>query len=345
VSVIHPVILSGGSGSRLWPVSNSERPKQFLSLIGDESLYASTVARARLFGDLPPTIVTGVAHRDLVGEISPDIGRIVIEPAPRNTAAAIVAAALLCHPDEILAVLPADHLVADADSFADALRIAVDIAEGGGVVTLGVVPTRPETGYGWIKIGEKVEPGAFVIDQFIEKPLFEAATAMLAGGDHYWNSGVFIAKSSEIVEAADRLVPDLLSSVRAAIPDNPGEVVYLTEEFGSVASVSFDTAIMERLSQSYVVPLDAGWSDVGSWVGVWENVDHDSDGNALRGDVVAVDSTNSLIWASDRQIAVVGLEGVVVVETDEGILIAAMDEGQAIRSVADKLREKLGENG
>lgn len=345
MTLIRPVILSGGSGSRLWPVSSAGRPKQFLTLVGDESLYASTVDRAGLFGDFPPMVVTGAAHVELVGEASATEVRIVVEPSPRNTAAAIVAAALLSDPDEVLAILPADHLVADPHAFAAAINLAAEMAEAGGIVTLGVVPTRPETGFGWIRIGEEIREGVFVIGQFLEKPPLDDAIGMLASGGHYWNSGVFVAKSGEILAAAKQFAPEVLAAVSGAIPDDSPGVIYLREEFGSAPSVSFDKAIMERLSISYVVPLDAGWDDVGSWVGVWENIDHDSAGNAVRGEVIAVEATNSLIWSSERPIAVVGLDGVVVVETSDGILIAAMDQGQEIRSVVDSFRKKSEEHG
>lgn len=341
---IRPVILSGGSGSRLWPLSSAHRPKQFLALTGDQSLYEETLHRASLLSDLEPLIVTGAGLVDLVLEHTQGDVVIVVEPAPRNTAAAIVAAALVAGPDEVLVVLPADHLVADPESFVRSITKAVAVAESDGVVTLGVVPTRPETGYGWIKVGEGSVEDGYQIERFVEKPPEELANAMLADGNHLWNSGVFVGRSSVLVTWAERLIPEVVSAIRTSLPESPESPILLSSAFEEAPSVSFDSGVMERLPLGYVIPLDAGWSDVGSWVGVWENVDHDESGNAVRGDVVAMNSTNSLAWSSRRPIALVGLDGVVVVETDEGILVASMDSGQAIKAIVERLNERSGDD-
>ncbi len=335
--------MSGGLGSRLWPLSHAGTPKQFLSLFGEKSLFRSTIDRASLLSDVPPMILTGTRHDDLVTEEAPPDAVIVFEPAPRNTAPAIIAAALVSHPEDILVILPADHLISDTDSFVESMHLAVRIAEKGGIVTLGVVPTRAETGYGWIKMGTAGEDGGFTIDTFVEKPSEDVATAMLDDGDYLWNSGVFIARASQVIAAAEEFSPETLISVQASVPANPSARVFLGDQFLQAPANSFDRAVMERVANGFVVPLDAGWSDVGSWLSVWENLNRDSSGNATRGTVVTVDSANSLVWSSGRPIAVVGVEGIVVVETEEGILVAAMESGQQIRSVVEQLDKISGE--
>jgi mannose-1-phosphate guanylyltransferase/mannose-6-phosphate isomerase len=337
VSVVRPVILSGGSGNRLWPLSNPEQPKQFLRLFGDESLFESTIRRASHISAHPPTIVTGASHVEMVMAEAPSGAMVLVEPAPRNTAAAVVAAALVGDPEDISVILPADHLVSNVDAFAAAVATAVDIAELGGIVTLGVIPTRPETGYGWIKVGPTTTSGGSEIVEFVEKPTRDRAATMLEGGEYLWNSGVFIARNEQIQQAARLHAPLVVAAVEASIPRDRAIRIVLGSEFLESPSTSFDKAVMEQIPDGKVVPLDAGWSDVGSWISVWENTERDSAGNAVRGHAITVDSENSMVWSSGRPIALVGLQGVVVVETDEGILVADIASGQEIRSVVARM--------
>ncbi len=288
-------------------------------------------------------VLTGTRHDELVTREAPPECVIVFEPGPRNTAPAIIAAALASPPEDILVILPADHLINEPAAFVESVQQAVKIAENGGIVTLGVVPSRAETGYGWIKLGPAGVDGGFAIDTFVEKPSKVVAEAMLANGDCLWNSGVFIARAGGVISAADQFAPETLNSVRASLPADTSGRVFLGGEFLKATADSFDKAVMERVPNGFVVPLDAGWNDVGSWMSVWENVSRDSSGNATQGPVVIVDSTNSLVWSSGRPIAVVGVEGVVVVETGEGILVVAMESGQQIRSVVEQLKQNYGE--
>lgn len=338
MSVIRPVILSGGSGTRLWPVSRQDRPKQFLNLIGTSSLFSEAVERGnRIPNSVHPIIVTGRAHVDLVADELVDPAIVVVEPAPRNTAPAIVAAALVAEPTEILVVLPSDHLIRDSEAFFLAIDSAQRLAGRDAIATFGVVPTRPEAGYGWIRKGLAAD-GGFQIGEFVEKPSIESATEMLHDGDHLWNSGMFVARAGVIRETAKKLVPDLFDAVAASIPNPSGDRLDLTDTFLDAPSISFDHAIMENLDAGFVVPLDAGWSDIGSWEAIWEVTPKDELGNATEGDVVLVDSGNSLVRSSSRPIAVIGLNDVVVVETDAGILVAARDRVQEVRDVVKQLR-------
>lgn len=261
----------------------------------------------------------------------------VVEPAPRNTAPAIVAAALVAEPTEILVVLPSDHLIRDSEAFFLAIDSAQRLAGRDAIATFGVVPTRPEAGYGWIRKGLAAD-GGFQIGEFVEKPSIESATEMLHDGDHLWNSGMFVARAGVIRETAKKLVPDLFDAVAASIPNPSGDRLDLTDTFLDAPSISFDHAIMENLDAGFVVPLDAGWSDIGSWEAIWEVTPKDELGNATEGDVVLVDSGNSLVRSSSRPIAVIGLNDVVVVETDAGILVAARDRVQEVRDVVKQLR-------
>ncbi|MEX1093524.1 MAG: sugar phosphate nucleotidyltransferase [Acidimicrobiia bacterium] len=331
MSRVRSVVLSGGSGTRLWPLSVGARPKQFIDLFGGRSLFDATLDRARAIpGVVGVIVVSGTAHTDLIAEAldGTDQENIVLsEPSPRNTAPAIVAAALVADPQDILVVLPSDHLIPDTTEFNIAAGKAIELAEAGGVVAFGCVPDRPEVGYGWIKTGSAVE-GGFEIAEFVEKPDAARATELLSGG-YLWNSGMFVAKAAAILTEVEGT--ELLASVARAVSERSNG--QLSDAFSTAPAISFDHQIMERTEQGLVVPLDAGWSDIGSWHAVWQVSAKDDAGNVLIGDVAAIDSHNSLVRSSSRRVAVVGVDDVVVVETEDGVLVIPRDRSQEVREV------------
>lgn len=340
---VRPVILSGGSGTRLWPLSTREVPKQFASLIGDQSLFASTVHRLDGVNGLAPSIV--VSGERYLGLINQDIERsdadveaILIEPEGRNTAPAVVAAALLSEPDEVLVILPSDHLISDLSAFRDAVGVAVSHAENGEIVTFGIAPTRPETGYGYIQLGEALDD-AYRVARFKEKPHIAEARKLVADGMHLWNSGMFIARADRVLEEARSHVSGMVEAVDRALPDQRTGVVRLGEEFTAVDAISFDYAVMERTDRATVVPLDAGWDDMGTFLSLFGAVDTDDDGNHLSGDVVVDGVEGSFIKATSRRVVVAGLSGFIVVETPDAVLVAPLDRSQDVRELQKQALE------
>lgn len=327
-------MLSGGSGTRLWPLSVATRPKQFLDIFGARSLFEATLDRAgALPGSVGVTVVTGNSHADLVrAALASSAGErtMIAEPQPKNTAPAIVAAALLADPDDVLVVLPSDHLIADSGAFATATTTAIALAESGGVVAFGCVPDRPEVGYGWIRPGAGLD-GGFEIAEFVEKPNPARAKQMLAGG-YLWNSGMFVATAATILAEVEGTT--LARAVTQAVNERQGDV--LSEAFGDSPAISFDHMVMERTKRGVVVPLDAGWSDIGSWHAVWEASDKDGAGNVLTGEVATIDVRNSLVRATTRKVAVVGLDDIVVIETEDGVLVIPRDRAQEVREVQER---------
>lgn len=331
------MVLSGGSGTRLWPLSVGARPKQFIDLFEGKSLFDATLDRARaLPGSVGVIVVSGIAHTDLVAEavdMADEKTIVLSEPDPRNTAPAIVAAALVAHPDDVLVVLPSDHLIPDTAEFNLAAEMAIELAEAGGVVAFGCVPDRPEVGFGWIKTGPSVD-GGFEIAEFVEKPDAARAGELLAGG-YLWNSGMFVAKAATILTEVEDT--ELLAAVTRAVSERSNG--RLSDAFSTSPSISFDHQIMERTKRGLVVPLDAGWSDIGSWHAVWEVSAKDDAGNVLIGDVAVVDSHNSLVRSSSRKVAVVGVDDVVVVETEDGVLVIPRERSQEVREIRQYFEE------
>jgi len=333
------VILSGGAGTRLWPLSTRVNPKPFIDLL-DEPLFAATLRRLRGLADVAPVVVvTGDDHTEAVEQALADgpvdWAAILIEPAGRNTAPAVVAAALACEPDEVLLVLPSDHLISDDEAFGAAVTSAVDHAMGGSLVTFGVEPTRAETGYGYIEKGPEVD-GGFHIARFKEKPDADEAKRLVADGRHLWNSGMFVFTVRRLLEEAEKHAPEVVAAVRPAIPADRRGKVRLGAEFADAPPISIDNAIMERTEDAVVVPLDAGWSDIGSWQSVWELAARNEEGNAMVGDVIALDVRGSYLRAGSRKLAIAGVEGLVVVETPEVVLIVPLEKAQMVRDLADR---------
>lgn len=347
-TVAVPVVLSGGAGTRLWPASRTHQPKQLLSLVGDRSMIRETIDRV---GSLPriadPIVVTNVAHaqatrREMQAAGIPD-ATIILEPMGRNTAPAIAVAALQAvgeHSDPLLVVLPADHMISDEATFAAAVSTALDVAHDGFLVTFGITPMSPETGYGYIKAGESLSRSALRIDDFKEKP--DAATALryVESGDYSWNSGMFVFRAAAYLDELGQYRPDILAACREALGGamTRGNTIELNAAaFGACPGESIDTAVMEETSLGAVLPIDPGWSDVGSWSSLADVSPRDADGNSVLGDVIAVETTNSYVRSADRLVATIGVDRVVVVDTPDALLVASMDATQEVKAIVEQL--------
>ncbi|KTT19461.1 mannose-1-phosphate guanylyltransferase/mannose-6-phosphate isomerase [Pseudacidovorax intermedius] len=350
-----PVILSGGSGTRLWPLSRAGYPKQFLGLTEAQTLFQMTVARLTgLDGDRPvrPMVVCNEGHRFIVAEQLREKGlqahAIVLEPAARNTAPAIAAAAVTAMADgqdPLLLVLAADHVIPDTAAFHDSVRAGVPAAEAGKLVTFGIVPTAPETGYGYIAVPSRLDAAAPVapvaVQAFVEKPDLQTAQGYLEGGRHLWNSGMFLFKASAYLQELERFAPAIAAAARAAVQDGKKDLDFVrldADAFARSPEDSIDYAVMEKTDKAVVVPLRAGWSDVGAWNAVWQVSGKDAQGNAFRGDVVAHEVRNSHVHAEHRLVSVLGLQDVVVVETADAVLVASKSQVQDVKKIVDKLK-------
>ena len=347
---LQPVLLSGGSGTRLWPLSREAYPKQFLALAGDRTMLQDTWLRVAPLASAPPVVVANEEHRFLAGEQLRQVGvegaAIVLEPVGRNTAPAIAAAALQALAgggDPLLLVLPSDHVVRDAAAFQAAVREAVPAAESGALVTFGIVPEAPETGFGYIQAGAGAAgagEGVRPVLRFVEKPDAATARGYIDEGGYYWNSGMFLFRASRYLEELGRFRPDMLEAVRRAFDGaaRDGDFVRLEKEaFAASPSDSIDYAVMEKTGRAMVLPVDIGWSDVGSWSALWDVSAQDADGNAHNGEVIAVDSHGSYVW-SRRLVALVGVDDLVVVETDDAVLVARKDRVQQVKDVVARLK-------
>ena len=335
-TAVRPVILSGGAGTRLWPLSTGSQPKQFADLLGTP-LFEQTLHRLEgVEGVLDPIVTTGTDHLSLVNSSIAASGvqvfRVVAEPVGRNTAPAILAAALLVERGEVLVVLPSDHLISDPAGFRAALAGAVDFAVEGHLVTFGVTPDRPDTGLGYIEVGQDLG-GAHQLARFKEKPGAEEAEALVADGAHLWNSGIFVFTAATILEEATTHSPSLVESVRSSLPGGVGALVELTAAFEDVEAISIDHAVMEHTTRGVVIPVDVGWSDVGSFKALLESSPADSDGNVVSGDVSLLNVTNSYIHSTSRRIAIAEMDGVVVVETPTSVLVVPVEQSQAVRDL------------
>jgi len=346
-STIKAIVLAGGSGSRLWPLSRQQLPKQFLKLEGEVSLLEATIQRLHpMLTDSDVWVVTGEAHA--VGEAYSELVKYnrILEPVGRNTAPAIaLAAALLMDQgdeDPVMVVLPADHIIKRPDVFRAHLAEAVKVAESGRLVTFGIKPERPDTGFGYIEV-EDSSLEAKPVKRFTEKPDLATAEGFLQQGNYYWNSGMFVWKASVILEEISRWIPEIdtvLKEMRAAWQgDKPWQDV-VRENFARLPDISIDYGVLERSSKVSLIPCDIDWSDVGSWDAVHEISRQDAQGNVLDGDVIAIDCKNTLLRSKDRLLAAVGLEDVIVVETADAILLAKRGDSQRVREIVDKLKER-----
>ena len=345
-----PVILSGGSGSRLWPMSRRALPKQFLSLLSERTLLQDTALRLRgMEGALSPIVVSNEEHRFLVAEqfreIGVDIRVQVLEPVGRNTAAAAALAARCALQDDrdaCLLVLPSDHRIADLASFHAAVAAAIPLAAAGSLVTFGIVPRRPATGYGYIERGASIEgrAHAFRVERFVEKPDRDTAAQYVASGRFLWNSGMFAFEAARFLDELKRLRPDILAAADAAWDARVRDLDFLRvgrAAFSACPSESIDYAIMERTSAAAVVETDFGWSDVGSWSELWQIGGKDASGNVVRGDVELRDAAGCYVRSESRLVCVLGARDLVVVETDDAVLIADKARVQEVKDLVDHL--------
>jgi len=350
--MIRPVILSGGGGTRLWPLSRAGNPKQFLSLLADESLLQATAQRCRGAFFHPPLISTSEEQRFFVVDqldgagVSP--GAILLEPVPRNTAPAIAVAALwssACGEDDPLLVMPSDHLIEDTAALHAAIEAALPSALDGKLVTFGIRPTSPHTGYGYIQAatGGRDAP-ALRVERFVEKPTAELAKQFVDDGSYYWNSGIFLFRPSAFLREVKRHAPDVGERVARSMTDATMDGLFVRpepESFGSARNISVDYAVMERSDQVLVVPVSFGWSDVGSWQAVRDLLAEDDQGNVLKGDVLTLDVRNSLIRSdADITVAAIGLDRILCVATHDAVVVAPLDRAQDVKQVVEELRAR-----
>ena len=353
--MLHPVVLSGGSGTRLWPLSRQNQPKQFLALIGERSLFQETLLRASaLPGVQPPVTVCSDEHRFMVGEqlqaIGVASGGILLEPVARNTAPAIALAALhvlASDPDATVLVMPADHLIEDEAAFRQAVATASRLAGEGRLVAFGIRPDYAETGYGYILRGTGLHgaalgEGGYEIERFVEKPDLNTAERYVAEGSYDWNSGMFLFKAQRYLDELAQHAPAIFAAGRAAYEVATSDLDFIRVDsaaFAASPSDSIDYAVMEKTSRAAVVPVSCGWSDIGSWSSLWSVAQRDADGNCHQGDVISVDTTGSLVRASERRmIATIGVEDLVIIDTADATLVARKDRVQDVKLVVDRLK-------
>lgn len=344
---ILPVIMSGGAGTRLWPASTEHKPKQFHALAGAASLLQDTALRVRGPGCLSPLIVCGAGHCDLVTEHLRAAGvepsAVLAEPMPRNTAPVAVAAALWAKahvPGALVLLMPADHVIGDAAAFNQAVERAASRARED-IVTFGIPPAAPETGYGYIKAGAELAPGVRRVERFVEKPSAEVAARYLAEGRYSWNAGIFLYDSDLMLAEARRLAPEVVAAVSEALASatNEGGAITLdAAAFARAPAVSVDVAIMERTDRAAVAPCDIGWTDIGSWSELWSRGDKDASANHSRGDVEALDAEGCLLWSSGPSISVIGVSGLIVVATPEAVLVLPKSRAQDVKQIVERRR-------
>lgn len=348
--MILPVIMAGGNGSRLWPLSRELYPKQFLTVSGELSMLQQTAARLTGMEHHAPLLICNEEHRFIAAEQIRLGGfshsGIILEPVGRNTAPAIALAALqaLKHSkkdeEPLLLVLAADHLIENTLEFQKSVNKALPFALDDKLVTFGVVPITPETGYGYIKAGEPIGD-AFSVEQFVEKPDLNTAQGYLASGDYYWNSGMFLFKASRYLEELEKYSPEILFACEKAMQSSVPDMDFIRvdkEAFQHCPDDSIDYAVMEKTTSSIVVQMDAGWSDVGSWSALWEVSEKDENSNVVKGDVIAVNSTKNYLHSENKLIAVVGIDNLVVVETKDAILVAHKEQVQDVKTIVNHLK-------
>ena len=343
-----PVMLSGGSGTRLWPLSREAYPKQFLSLVDAVSMLQATWQRVAALASAPPLVVANEGHRFMVAEQLRQVGcvptAILLEPVGRNTAPAIAVAALqaTCDgQDPLLLVLPSDHVIADAEAFRLAVQAAAPAAQAGRLLTFGIVPTAPETGYGYIRAGSALPDGTRAVAQFVEKPAAATAADYVSSGEYFWNSGMFLFRATAFLAELERQQPVMFAACQAALhgASRDADFVRLDKTaFTACPADSIDYAVMEHTNLAAVLPIDVGWNDVGSWSALWEVVEHDANGNAHHGDVLAEDCRDTMAWTDGRLVALLGLQDVVVVDTADAVLVAHKDRVQDVKAIVSKLK-------
>lgn len=351
--VIHPVILCGGSGTRLWPVSRQSFPKQFSRLVGEESLFQATARRLSGDGFAPPVIVTSAEFRFVVRDQLAAIGvtpaAVLIEPTARNTAPAVLAATLWLEqqaPGALMLVAPSDHLMPDAESFRKAAAVAAGRAAEGGIVTFGITPTSPETGYGYLELADAAVPGKPApLRRFVEKPVRALAEQMASSGRHLWNAGIFLFRTDVMTDAFKRLAPGVMGPVSRALADAEADLTFLRlapEPWSEAPSTSLDYAIMEHARDLWAVPYAGGWTDLGGWAAIWSEGATADNGVVQDGSVLALDCRDSLLRSEDEglQLVGIGLDGIIAVAMPDAVLVAAKSEVQRVKDAVEALKQR-----
>lgn len=340
MSDVVPVILSGGAGTRLWPLSRELRPKQLLPLTSEYSLLQETARRVQG----RPIVVCNREHRFIVAEqlreIDVEPRGIVIEPVGRNTAPAVAVAALVAEPDSLLLVMPSDHQVKDVDAFRAGVAEAIPLARAGMLVTFGIQPTEANIGYGYIRCGDAVG-GGFRVDRFVEKPDRVTAEQYLASGDYLWNGGIFLFSARVYLEELERRLPDMVRQCRDALAGGASDLSFFRladEPFAAIAGQSIDYAVMEHTDRAAVVPVNMGWSDIGSWSALWQESPQDGDHNVLVGDVQVTGTRNSYVRSEGRLVATIGVENLIVVAMDDAVLVADKHHDQDVKQIVEGLK-------
>ena len=340
--VITPVILCGGAGTRLWPLSRQARPKQMLKLAGDRTMLEATVERVRdpdLFG--PALFVAAASQREAMRDSVGERDRIILETAPRNTAMAIALAALNSS-REMLLVLPSDHLINDTAGLAEAVRRAIPAADEGWIVTFGMKPETAETGFGYIERGEEISEGVFAARRFVEKPAQADAELFVAGGRHDWNGGIFLMRADVLIEGLRQHAPDILAAAERAVADQrveSGAIEPDSESIQSAPALSIDHALMEHFEKVAVVPVAIGWSDVGSWAAAHVASPRDEAGNSVSGEALLLDTSGCLVRSEGPLVAAVGVKDLVIIATADAVLVVPRDQSQRVREIVDRLGE------
>jgi mannose-1-phosphate guanylyltransferase len=343
--MINAVVMAGGSGTRLWPLSRAGHPKQFLALNGEDTMLQATMKRLESLNIESSVTICNEEHRFFVAEQLREInklGSIILEPVGRNTAPAIALAAFVAEGDPLLLVLAADHVIQDESAFTQAVTEAIPLAEAGKLVTFGVVPNEPHTGYGYIKKGVKHGVG-FKVDHFVEKPSIDLAQNYIESGDYLWNSGMFLFKASRYLEELQKFRPDIFEICKWAADSVEADLDFVRikkEKFLECPSDSIDYAVMEKTDDSVVVAMDAGWSDIGSWSSLWDISEKDENGNVLHGDVLLHETNNSFIRTDGKLVASVGVDDLVIVSTKDVVMVAHKNSVQDVKEIAMKLKDK-----
>jgi mannose-1-phosphate guanylyltransferase len=343
--MINAVVMAGGSGTRLWPLSRAGHPKQFLALNGEDTMLQATMKRLDSLNIESSVTICNEEHRFFVAEQLREInklGSIILEPIGRNTAPAIALAAFVAEGDPLLLVLAADHVIQDESAFTQAVTEAIPLAEAGKLVTFGVVPNEPHTGYGYIKKGVKHGVG-FKVDHFVEKPSIDLAQNYIESGDYLWNSGMFLFKASRYLEELQKFRPDIFDICKWAADSVEADLDFVRikkEKFLECPSDSIDYAVMEKTDDSVVVAMDAGWSDIGSWSSLWDISEKDENGNVLHGDVLLHETNNSFIRTDGKLVASVGVDDLVIVSTKDVVMVAHKNSVQDVKEIAMKLKDK-----
>lgn len=345
-TLITPVILSGGSGTRLWPLSRSRKPKQLLALTGERTMLQMTVARctdSSSFG--PPIIVTNALHADEIAAQMADSppAAILLEPAGRNTAPAIALAAIEASPDAVLLVMPSDHIIEDCPAFHRAIAAALPMVQDGWLITFGITPDKPETGYGYIRRGDAIAPGVQKVEAFVEKPDAARAATYVDAGNYSWNGGIFLFRADAYLAALGTFEPEMVAAVRASLANAAREGALIRPDattFLASRSESIDYAVMEKAEKVAVVPVEMGWSDVGSWDALHMLGAGDAQGNVVHGDVIAINTHDCLIRSEGPVVTLVGVHDLIVVATRDAVMILPRGQSQEVKKIVEALKDK-----